>query len=91
MSVYGPMLSPRAAMNRRVILRFSFTDMVRGSHSTPPLAPPKGTSSTAHFQLIHVARAVTSSSSTLGWKRMPPLPGPRVSLCSTRKPRKRCT
>ena len=28
---------------------------------TPPLAPPKGMSTTAHFHVIHIARARTSS------------------------------
>ena len=32
----------------------------------------------AHFQLIHMASAVVSSTSTSGWKRMPPLHGPRA-------------
>ena len=53
-------------MNRRVIRRFSPTDMAVGSHCTPPLAPPKGMLATAHFQVIQVARALTSSSSTVG-------------------------
>ena len=66
MSVKGPMSSPRAAMKRRVTRRFSLVDIFSGSHSTPPLAPPKGTSTTAHFQVIQVARALTSSSSTVG-------------------------
>ena len=66
MSVWGPMSSPREAMKRRVMRRFSPTDIVVGSHWTPPLAPPKGMLTTAHFQVIQVARALTSSSSTVG-------------------------
>ena len=46
---------------------------------TPPLAPPKGIFTTAHFQVISLARARTSSSVTSGAKRMPPLQGPRTS------------
>ena len=33
---------------------------------TPPLPPPKGTLTTAHFQVIHAASARTSSSVTSG-------------------------
>ena len=29
---------------------------------TPPLPPPYGMPTTAHFQVIHIARALTSSS-----------------------------
>ena len=58
---------------------------------TPPLPPPSGMSTTAHFQVIHMASARTVSSVSCGWKRMPPLEGPRASLCCTRKPRKTCT
>ncbi len=53
---------------------------------TPPLPPPSGMSATAHFQVIHVASARTVSIVSAGWKRMPPLLGPRASLCWTRKP-----
>ena len=34
-------------------------------------------SATAHFQVIHMDRARTVSIVSWGWKRMPPLPGPR--------------
>ena len=54
---------------------------------TPPLAPPSGMSTTAHFQVIHIESARTVSIVSWGWKRMPPLLGPRASLCCTRKPR----
>ena len=47
---------------------------------TPPLAPPKGMLTTAHFQVIQAASAVTSSSVTFMSKRMPPLAGPREVL-----------
>ena len=59
-------------------------DSVSGSQVTPPLPPPKGRSTTAHFHVIQKARAVTSSSVTPGWKRMPPLEGPRAKLYCTR-------
>ena len=48
----------------------------RGSTATPPLAPPYGMPMSAHFQVIHIASARTSSRSVAGWKRMPPLAGP---------------
>src|SRR5205823_8137433 len=52
-------------------------DNLRGSQITPPLAPPNGIFTTAHFQVIQVASARTSSSETSGAKRIPPFPGPR--------------
>ena len=48
-------------------------ESVRGSHWTLPLAPPKGMSTIAVFQVISAASARTSSRSTSGWKRTPPL------------------
>ena len=44
-----------------------------GSTLIPPLAPPKGMPAMAVFQVISSARARTSSRSTSGWKRIPPL------------------
>src|SRR5689334_4058991 len=41
---------------------------------------------TAHFHVIHIASALTSSIVTPGWKRMPPLDGPRAIECWTRCP-----
>src|SRR5207253_1315996 len=38
-----------------------------GSTFTPPFAPPYGIPTTAHFQVIHMARALTSSMFTPGW------------------------
>jgi hypothetical protein len=39
---------------------------------------------TAHFQVIHAASAVTSSSVTPGWYRMPLFAGPSAVLYCTR-------
>ena len=64
----------------------SAIDSVAGSHVTPPLPPPNGRSTTAHFHVIQNASAVTSSSVTPGWKRMPPFAGPRAKLYCTRYP-----
>ena len=41
-------------------------DILVGSQITPPLPPPNGIWATAHFQVIHAASAVTSSSDTAG-------------------------
>ena len=57
-----------------------------GSHATPPLAPPNGIPISAHFQVIHIDSARTSSSTTSGWYRMPPFDGPRAMLWVTRIP-----
>ena len=59
-------------------------DMVAGSHTTPPLAPPNGMLTSAHFQVIQAASAFTSSSVTFKSKRIPPLAGPRDVLYNTR-------
>ena len=40
----------------------------------------------AVLNVIAAASAFTSSASTSGWKRMPPLPGPRVVSWWTRQP-----
>ena len=69
---------------RRVRRSFSSIESFFGSTVMPPLAPPKGMLTTAHFQVIHMASALTSSSVTPGWKRMPPLEGPRAIECWTR-------
>ena len=37
-----------------------------GSHRTPPLAPPKGSPSSAHLKVIHIASAAHSPSDTPG-------------------------
>ena len=55
--------------------------MFFGSQMMPPLAPPNGMLTSAHFHDIHIANALTSSSVTSGWKRMPPFAGPRDMLC----------
>jgi hypothetical protein len=65
-SLSGPMASMISAMYRRVSASSSRRDMRVGSQMTPPLPPPNGTCATAHFQVIHAASAVTSSSVTSG-------------------------
>src|SRR5947208_6021670 len=61
-------------------------DIFLGSQITPPLAPPNGIFTMAHFQVIQLARARTSSRVTSGAYRIPPLAGPRAIECCTRKP-----
>ncbi len=63
---------------RRVRFSSSRSESRFGSHATPPLAPPYGRFMTAHFQVIHMASARTSSSVTSGWYRIPPFVGPRA-------------
>ena len=84
MSRSGPMISSISVVNRRVSASSSRRDSLLGSTTTPPLPPPYGMPTTAHFQVIHMARAFTSSSVTPWWYRMPPLAGPRPTLCWTR-------
>ena len=67
MSVSGPMSGWSSVAKRRVTRWSSLTDSSRGSTVTPPFAPPNGTSTRAHFQVIHMASARTSSRSVLGW------------------------
>ena len=52
----------------------------------PALAPPKGSSMTAHFQVMVRANRATSSTSTVGVILIPPLPGPKVVLSMTTTP-----
>ena len=84
MSRSGPMRTSISVKNRRVRCSSSFSESFFGSTITPPLPPPYGMPTTAHFQVIHIARALTSSRLTSWWKRMPPLAGPRPRLCWTR-------
>src|SRR3989344_2451642 len=51
-----------------------------GLTTTPPLAPPNGISTQAHFNVMRNARVLTSSKSTSGWNLIPPFVGPRASL-----------
>ena len=66
MSSRGPMNICIRSVKRRVRRCRSPGVRSRGSQSTPPLAPPKGRSMTAVFQVMREARARTSSRSTSG-------------------------
>ena len=75
-SFSGPIWSMISAVYRRVIRSSSPRERLAGSQMTPPLAPPKGMFTTAHFQVIHAESARTSSRVTFLSNRIPPLPGP---------------
>ena len=65
-SFSGPMKSMISEVYRRVIRSNSPRLIFLGSQITPPLAPPKGIFTTAHFQVIQLASARTSSRFTSG-------------------------
>jgi len=67
MSRSGPMMMLISVANRRVSPSSSRRESFFGSTMTPPLPPPYGMPTTAHFQVIHIARALTSSSETSWW------------------------
>ena len=67
MSRSGPMRTEISVKNRRLRPSSSRWDSFLGSTLTPPLPPPYGMPTTAHFQVIHIARALTSSSVTSWW------------------------
>ena len=77
--------------NLRVSLSISPKDIDFGLQVTPPLPPPYGRLVTAHFQVIQLARALTSSKLTSGWNLIPPFAGPLVMLCWTLCPVKTWT
>src|SRR5438552_17498020 len=85
-SRYGPTTVSIALKNERQSLSSSWTESCFGSTFTPPLPPPKGTSSSAHFQVIRAEKQRNSSRDAFGWKRSPPLKGPRAPLCWIRQP-----
>ena len=81
MSRVGPSTFSILSMNERAIRCSSDCSSLSAGQLTPPFAPPNGTPATAVFQVISEASARTSSMSTSGWKRIPPLYGPRAPLC----------
>ncbi len=60
-------------MNERAMVSSSPGSSSSGAQLTPPFAPPKGTFVIAVFHVMSCASARTSSRSTSGWKRTPPL------------------
>lgn len=60
MSRSGPMTSAISVMYRRVTRWSSAAESSAGLMRTPPFAPLKGSFITAHFHVIHMARALTS-------------------------------
>ncbi len=67
MSFSGPISLMISDVNLRVMRWSSPSDICFGLQTTPPLAPPNGMPASAHFQVIHIASALTSSSVTSGW------------------------
>jgi hypothetical protein len=67
MSFSGPISSAISVVKRRVSRSSSASVSVRGSQTTPPLAPPKGRSTSAAFQVMNMARARQSSRVMAGW------------------------
>ena len=67
MSRSGPISTSISVAKRRVRPSSSCMLSFLGSTITPPLPPPYGIPTTAHFQVIHIARALTSSSVTSWW------------------------
>ncbi len=63
-------------MKERATRSFSPSSSSSAGQFTPPFAPPNGMAAIAVFQVIREASALTSSRSTSGWKRTPPLYGP---------------
>ena len=66
MSRSGPMKGRISLAYRRVSRSSSLSDRRLGSRRTPPFAPPYGMPTTAHFHVIHIASAFTSSTETSG-------------------------
>jgi hypothetical protein len=67
MSRSGPMSGLISVVKRRVSPSTSRIESFLGSTTTPPFAPPYGMFTQAHFQVIHIDSALTSSSVTSGW------------------------
>ena len=73
MSRVGPSTFSILSMKERLIACTSERSSSSAGQFTPPLAPPNGMPAIAVFQVISEASARTSSRSTSGWKRIPPL------------------
>ena len=64
-----------------LIIKASFrSSRFLGLAMIPPFAPQYGIPAMAHFHVIQMARALTSSSDTSGCSLNPPLAGPRAVL-----------
>ena len=67
MSRSGPISGLISVVKRRVRPSTSRAQSFFGSTMTPPLPPPYGMFTQAHFQVIHMASARTSSRVTSWW------------------------
>ena len=73
-----------STVSRRVTRSTNAVSRRNGSMQTPPFAPPKGTSTSAHLNVISAARPMTSFCVTIVLNRIPPLVGRRCWLCCAR-------
>src|SRR5437867_12086282 len=76
MSRNGPTISLMSEKNVLESLSSSCLDRSFGLTVTPPFAPPNGMPATAHFHVIHIDNAFTSSIVTLEWYLILPFLGP---------------
>ena len=83
-SVFGPIYLYSSRTYPRASLSSSPSLSVFGLTMIPHFPHPIGRSTTAHLNVIHIDSALTSSRFTSWWKRIPPLKGPRASLCCDR-------
>ncbi len=67
MSRSWPIRIEISVANRRVMCSSSLSDSSVGLTMIPPLAPPNGMLTTAHFHVIHIDSALTSLRETSGW------------------------
>ena len=72
--------------NRRVVFSSSASLQSLESMQRAPFDPPYGTPTKAHFYVIRVARASTSSTVQFGASLMPPLEGLWWLECADRQP-----
>lgn len=87
MSVYSPMCRYSSVMNDWQNRMTSASLRPCGSKSLPPLPPPMPSPVSAFLKICSKPRNLMMPRFTEGWKRRPPLYGPRALLNSTRKPR----
>ncbi len=80
MSDSGPISIAISYVYLRVMRFISLRLIFVLSQAMPPLAPPNGTSITAHFHVISAASVIISLSETFGWYLIPPFAGPRAVL-----------
>ena len=86
-SVSGPMCLKSSVIKDWQKRITSESDFPLGSKSDPPLPPPIGNPVRLFLKICSNPRNLIMLRFTVGWKRRPPLYGPRALLNWTRKPR----